>query len=223
MADVELQRKNMVECQVRPSDMTDRRIMRAMLDVPREAYVPAASASIAYGDLDIPLNTPPPGTAPRVLMAARVFAKLVQLSAIEPQDDVLIVGAGMGYSAAIIAQLAKSVTALEENEILAAHARTALAAQGVTQAEVISGPLTAGLPAKAPFEVILIEGAAAHVPQTLLDQLGPNGRLAVISVAGRAGKATLWRRHASGFDATEAFDAGAPLLPGFAKAPVFSF
>jgi protein-L-isoaspartate(D-aspartate) O-methyltransferase len=224
MADVALQRKNMVESQVRPSDITDRRIIRAMLEVPREAYVPAASASIAYGDLDIKLDAADYKSAyPRVLMTARVFAKLLQLCSIEPHDDVLIVGAGMGYSAAIVAQLAKSVTALEENATLAAHAKKILAEQGVTSAEVVVGPLKDGLPAKAPFDVIIIEGAAAEVPQALLDQLGPQGRLAVISAHGAAGKATLWRRHAGSFDSTEGFDAAAGLLPGFAKAPAFSF
>ncbi len=223
MSDMALQRKNMVESQVRPSDITDRRIIRAMLEVPREVYVPAASQAIAYGDLDIKLDPRAKSAYPRVLMMPRVFAKLVQMCAIEPHDDVLIAGAGMGYSAAIVAQLAKSVTALEENEALAAHAKKALAEQGVTSAEVVVGPLTDGLPAKAPFDVIIVEGAAAVVPQTLLDQLGPNGRLAVISAAGPAGKATLWRRHANGFDSTEAFDASSALLPGFAKAPAFSF
>ncbi len=224
MADVVLQRKNMVESQVRPSDITDRRITRAMLEVPREAYVPAVSASIAYGDLDIKLEKADTKSAlPRVLIAPRVFAKLLQLCSIEPHDDVLIIGAGMGYSSAIVAQLAKSVTALEENAALAAHAKKALAEQGVTSAEVVTGPLAVGLPAKAPFDVIIVEGAAAEVPQALLDQLGPHGRLAVITAQGAAGKATLWRRHGASFDATEGFDAAAVPLPGFAKVPVFSF
>jgi protein-L-isoaspartate(D-aspartate) O-methyltransferase len=223
MADVVLQRKNMVESQVRPSDITDRRIIRAMLEIPREAYVPAGSEAIAYGDLDIKLGAGTKSGPARVLMMPRIFAKLVQLCAIEPHDDVLIVGAGMGYSAAIVAQLAKSVTALEEDETLAAHATKTLADQGITQADVVTGPMADGLPAKAPFDVIIVEGAAAVVPQALLDQLGPNGRLAVISAAGPAGKATLWRRHTSGFDATEAFDASGIILPGFAKAPAFTF
>lgn len=222
MADVELQRKNMVESQVRPSDITDRRIIRAMSDVPRELYVPSASSAIAYGDLDIRLDAPAHGTPSRALLAPRVLAKLLQLAVIEAHDDVLIVGAGMGYSAAIVARLAKSVTALEECASLAAAARKILAEQGVSSAEVIAGPLVAGASGKAPFDVILVDGGAETVPQTLLDQLGPGGRLVVVSVQGAAGKAMIWRRHASGFDATEAFDASASVLPGFAKAPVFS-
>ena len=223
MADVELQRKNMVESQVRPSDITDRRIIRAMLEVPREAYVPAAKASVAYGDLDVRLNGTAPGHLPRVLMPARIFAKLVQLCAIEPHDDVLIIGAGLGYSSAIVARLAKSVTALEEDAALAAAAKKNLESQGVISAEVHTGPLAEGVPSKTPFDVILIEGAAAIVPQALLDQLGPDGRLVVITAEGAAGKATLWRRHSSGFDCNEMFDAAATPLPGFGKAPAFSF
>lgn len=223
MADAALQRRNMVESQVRPSDITDRRITRAMLDVPREAYVPKAQASVAYGDLDVRLCEAAPGTPQRVLMPARVFAKLLQMCSIEPHDDVLIVGAGLGYSSAIVAELAKSVTALEENEALAAAARKNLESQGVTSADVHTGALVAGVPSKTPFDVIIIEGAAAHVPKALLDQLGPDGRLAVITAEGAAGKATLWRRHAGGFTHSEAFDASAAVLPGFAKEPAFSF
>ncbi len=222
MADVALQRKNMVESQVRPSDITDQRIIRAMLDVPRDAYVPLNRAAIAYADTDINLTPTNTGKgSSRALMAPRIFAKLIQLCNIEAHDDVLIVGAGMGYSAAIVARLAKSVTALECDASLAAHAAKALA--GIPSVEVVTGPLDTGLPAKAPFDVIVIEGAVAHLPQALFDQLGPNGRLAVIAGHDRAGKAVLWRRHAGGLDATEYFDATARLLPGFAPAQVFRF
>lgn len=225
MADMVLQRKNMVESQIRPSDITDRRIIRAMLEVPREAFVPASQTTIAYGDLDVRLDGADVSKKflPRALMAPRVFAKLVQLCAIESHDDVLIIGGGTGYSAAIVARLAKTVTVLEENPALAASAKKNLAGQSVSAADIHIGPLAGGLPAKAPFDVILVEGAAAQIPQALLDQLAVNGRLAVILAAGAAGKATLWRRHAASFDATEAFDAGGFPLPGFAKAPEFSF
>ena len=222
MADVELQRKNMVESQVRPSDITDRRIIRAMSDVPRERYVPVASTAIAYGDLEIRLDAPAPGKPSRVMLAPRVLAKLLQLAAIEDHDDVLVVGAGLGYSAAIVARLAKSVTALEESESLAAGARKTLMDEGVASAEVVAGPLIAGVQGKAPFDVIVVEGGAETVPQALLDQLGLGGRLVVVSMQGVAGKAMIWRRHASGFDATDAFDASAPVLPGFAKVLAFS-
>jgi len=224
MADVVLQRKNMVESQVRPSDMTDRRIIRAMLEVPREAFVPSARRAVAYGDLEVKLDdADAKGTPPRVLMAPRIFAKLLQMCSIEPHDDVLIVGAGMGYSAAIVARLAKSVTALEENEAFATHARAALASHRDSGVDVVTGPMGLGVPGKAPFDVILVEGAAQEVPQALLEQLSQNGRLAVVSARGAAGKATLWRRHAGGFDSTEMFDAAALPLPGFEKAASFVF
>ena len=143
MADVALQRKNMVESQVRPSDVTDQRIIRAMLEIPREMFVPEASASVAYADSGVRLDAAgvSAGQQPRTLMAPRVFAKMLQLCEIEPHDDVLIIGAGAGYSAAVIARLAKSVTALESDAALIALAQKALARDGAGQVDVISGPL----------------------------------------------------------------------------------
>jgi protein-L-isoaspartate(D-aspartate) O-methyltransferase len=220
MTDVALQRNNMVESQVRPSDITDRRIIRAMLAVPREDFVPATRAAIAYGDLDVPLTSVKP---PRTLMAARVFAKLVQLAEIETTDTVLIVGAGMGYSAAVIVNFAKHVTALESDAGLATHAKAALAKHKIANVSSVDAPLVTGHAKASPYNVILVEGAMDIEPTDLLAQLAPGGRLVAISGLGPNGKATLWRRHAKGISAVQVFDATAVCLPGFERAPAFTF
>jgi protein-L-isoaspartate(D-aspartate) O-methyltransferase len=219
MTDAALQRKNMVESQVRPSDITDRRITSAMLAVARESFVPKARQAVAYADMDVPLDE----TGTRVLLAPRILAKMLQALTIEAHEDVLIIAAGTGYAAAIAGRMAKSITAIEESVALAAAATTNLAGDKDISAEVITGKLTTGAPSKAPFDAILIEGAVEYVPSELLQQLGVGGRLIAIVRKGHAAKAVLWRRHASSFDQTDMFDASAPILPGFAKAAHFTF
>lgn len=215
MTDSARQRTNMVESQIRPSDVTDRRILRAMGDVAREAFVPEGLASLAYMDEAVALSSGPGrrGGRVRTLMSPRVFAKLVQLLEIEATDTVLIVGAGRGYSAAILARIAGRVTALESDKDLAALARTALA--GLAQVAVLEGSLPEGAPAAGPFDCILVDGAIPGRPLTLLGQLRPGGRLAAVLQDGAVGQATVWRRTGDHFGETNAFEATAGPLPGF--------
>jgi protein-L-isoaspartate(D-aspartate) O-methyltransferase len=224
------QRRNMVESQVRPSDVTDRRILRAMLEVPRELFVPKPLAALAYMDGPVPVVERPRGSdagrdpAPvRSLLPPRTFAKLVQLAEIGAESVVLDVGCATGYSTAVLARLARSVVAVED-AALAAHATGLLRQLGVGNALVIGGPLPVGAPAHAPFDAILLEGAVPEVPQSLLDQLKDGGRLVGVIAAGGApfGQAQVWRRTGKGCDARPAFDAGAEPLPGFARAAEFA-
>lgn len=218
MNDFATQRTNMVDSQVRPSDVTDRRILRAMLAVPREAFVPEQVKATAYMDEHLAL-----GQDRRFMLAPRTFAKLVQELAIGEDHAVLDVACGTGYSTAVLALLARSVVGLEENATLAARAQTALAGLGRTNAVIKTGALTAGAPEEGPFDAILINGCVADVPDMLLDQLKDGGRLGAVRADGRVGQATLWRRHGTSFDARPTFDAGAPLIPGFEKRPGFVF
>jgi len=218
MTDFATQRTNMVDSQVRPSDVTDRRILRAMLALPREIFVPEQVKATAYMDEHLAL-----GHGGRYMLAPRTFAKLVQLLAIGEDDAVLDVGCATGYSTAVLATLARSVVGLEENAALAQRAQTALADLGRTNAVINTGPLTHGAPGEGPFDAILVNGCVADVPDALLDQLKDGGRLAAVRADGRVGQATVWRRHGTSFDARPAFDAGAPLLPGFEKQPGFVF
>src|SRR5262245_35434281 len=222
MIDSKQQRINMVESQVRPADVTDRRIIRAMLEVPREAFLPAGLQALAYMDGPLPLGSRADGRARRALLAPRTFAKLVQLAEIEPESVVLDVGCATGYSTAVLARLAKSVVAVEADAALAARAAETLRQLRTVNAEILRGKLEAGAAAKAPFDAILLEGAVSHVPDALLVQLKEGGRLVGVIADGTFGQAQVWRRTGSIFDARPAFDAGAESLPGFAREAQFS-
>src|SRR5262245_9466918 len=220
MIDSKQQRINMVESQVRPSDVTDRRIIRAMLEVPREAFVPSGLRALAYMDGSVPVVET--GVRPvRCLLAPRTFAKLAQLAEIGPDAVVLDVGCATGYSAAVLARLAKSVVAFEVDTALVTRASQTLRQLEVTNALVLEGALPGGAPTHAPFDAILLEGAVPNVPEALLAQLKDAGRLIAIVTDGALGRAKLWRRTGKVFDARPAFDAGAPTLPGFAHQPEF--
>ena len=221
MIDAALQRKNMVESQVRPSDMSDRRVIRAMLEVPREAFVPEALRSIAYMDSELPLAHAGAGRPPRAMMAPRTLAKLLQLAEFNETDVVLDIGAGTGYSSAVIARIVKRVVALEEDEALALEAAKTLGAVGVGSVAVVQEQLAIGAPNEGPYDVIVMEGAVADVPDRILDQLKDGGRLVAIVAASGFGQAKVWRRLGASFDSRVGFDAGGPLLPGFGKAAEF--
>jgi protein-L-isoaspartate(D-aspartate) O-methyltransferase len=214
----------MVESQVRPSDITDRRIIRAMAEIPRELFVPQALRDVAYMDADVPLSAAGAG---RALIAPRIFAKLVQLAEIEADDVVLDVGAATGYSAAILAKLARAVQALESDDRLAREARRVLADLKLDNVSVVTSDLPGGHPQDGPYDAILIEGAVAEVPRALLEQLKDGGRLVAILLStpaqGSLGKAVVWRRHDGTLGEKSAFDAAAPVLPGFEKAMEFAF
>jgi protein-L-isoaspartate(D-aspartate) O-methyltransferase len=222
MIDPVQQRINMVESQVRPSDITDQRIIRAMLEVPREAFVAPALQELAYMDEAVPVARRLDGRAVRTLLAPRIFAKLVQLAEIELDAVVLDVGCATGYSTAVLARLAKSVVALEVDEALGARAAEILRQLRVANAVVVHGPLEAGAPAQAPFDAILLEGAVPQAPQVLLDQLRDGGRLVAVIADGAFGRAEVWRRVGKAVDGRSAFDAGAEPLPGFARNAEFS-
>lgn len=222
MTDVSLQRLNMVESQVRPSDVTDRRIIRAMSEVPREAFVPAHVRSVAYMDEAVPLTVDAAGRPLRQLMPVRVFAKLVQAADLSATATVLDAGCGTGYATAILARIVRRVAAVEPDAALADMARATLAAQGVTNASIITGPIVAGHSAESPFDAIILGGAVPEIPRALLDQLKDGGRLIAIVSAKHGGKAVVCLRSGGRYDTREIFDAFALPLPGFAKAAVFA-
>ena len=219
MVDAAAQRMNMVESQVLTSDVTDRRILRAMRELPRERFVPAPMTALAYMDEAVPVT--PAGAERRWLLAPRVLAKLLQLADIGDDNHVLDVGGATGYSAAVLAGMGKSVIALECNIKLTEQARANLAALALDNASVTVGELTAGWLDKAPYDAIVLQGAAATVPEALFDQLKDGGRLVAVLIEGGLGKATIWRRLGRSVDAWGAFDAAAPVLPGFERTPVF--
>jgi protein-L-isoaspartate(D-aspartate) O-methyltransferase len=222
MTDTNMQRLNMVESQVRPSDVTDRRLIRAMGQIPRELYVPAALRPVAYMDSPVPLVTDQAGRAMRYLLAPRTFAKLAQAADIPIDGVVLDAGCGMGYSTAVLACVARRVIGLEPDATLAEQARAALQQAGIANATVVTGPIAGGNASEGPFDAIIINGAVSAVPRSLLDQLKDGGRLVAITGTSVAGKAVVWTRAGSTFDSRDVFDASAALLPGFEQAHVFA-
>ncbi|NOR60875.1 MAG: protein-L-isoaspartate O-methyltransferase [Rhodobacteraceae bacterium] len=217
MTDFAAVREAMVDGQVRPSDVTLYPVIEAMLTVPREDYVPEALREIAYIGDHLPLADR------RVVLDARVMAKMLETLAIQPNELVLDIGAGLGLSSALIAHLSEAVIALESDETLANDAEVQLAKHGVDNAIVETGTLVEGAPKHGPYDVIVIEGGVGEVPQSLIDQLKTGGRMAAIMMDGALGRCMLGRKTANGMDWRWSFDGAAPVLPGFEKQTIFAF
>lgn len=221
MMDFAAARRMMVDSQIRTSDVTDLRLIAAMLDVPRERFVPHDKAALAYLDFDLPVTPAVRDAGARHLLKPVVLAKMIQAADVEEGDNVLDVGCATGYSAATLARLAATVTALEQDATLARHARENLA--GDKNVTVVTGPLVDGWAAQGPYDAILLGGATEVEPVALFRQLKDGGRL--VTVLGRTpnGRAMLYRRDGVDISGRSIFDAAAPTLPGFAAVPSFVF
>ena len=217
MIDYAAAREAMVDRQVRPSDVTRYPIIAAMLAVPREEFLPEALRPVAYLGEHVPLA---PG---RVLLDPRVFAKLLDALDVGPKDLVLDLGCGLGYSTAVLAQMAEAVVALEADPAMAAEAEALLGAHAVDNTVVQAGPLAGGVPEHGPFDAILIEGAIEVLPEAIAEQLKLGGRIAAIFAEGAGGQARLGLRSGPGIVWRRIFDATAPVLPGFAATKAFEF
>jgi len=217
MSDFEAARRSMVDSQLKPNQVVDARVADAMAQVPRELFVPDGLADVAYVDEDLPIA---PG---RFLMEPVVFARLLQAAAIEPDDVVLDLGCGTGYSTAVLARLAATVVAMEPSAELQAQAEQTMTKIGADNAVVVEGDLTAGTPTQGPFDVIFLNGAVETIPDGLRDQLAEGGRLVAVKNSEGIGKTMVLERQGALFSARELFDAAIPLLPGFAKSPGFVF
>jgi protein-L-isoaspartate(D-aspartate) O-methyltransferase len=228
MLDFAAARRMMVDGQVRTSDVTDLRIIAAMLEIPRERFVPGTNTALAYLDLDVPAQQATGREEVRRLLKPMVLAKMVQAAAVKETDQVLDVGCATGYSSALLARLAQSVVALEEDPALAQAAGANLKSVGASNVTVVTGPLTGGWRPKAPqvsapYDVIFVNGAIEVVPHALCAQLKEGGRLLVVSGRAPNGRAMVYRSVADDASGWPIFDAAAPLLPGFAKPPAFVF
>lgn len=220
MIDFAEMRRAMVDAQVRANDVTDLRIVAAMLETPRERFVPAPLRNFAYIDDDLLVKE---GTPARYLMEPMVLAKLLQAAEIGPDALVLDVGAASGYSTAVLAKLAGQVVALEEDADLAGQGSSLLVELGLLNAAYVQGPLTVGWPSEAPYDVILLNGSVDSVPEALLAQLKPGGRLVAVVGHGRAGRASVFTNTTGGIGSRIVFDAAVPTLPGFEARPGFVF
>lgn len=221
MADFERARIKMVENQLRANKVTDARLIAAMRTLPRERFVPPARRGVAYADEDLSIG------GGRWLMEPMLFARLVQLAEVGPDDLVLDVGAGLGYGAAALARLASAVVALEEDAELAAQAAeiaAGLDGGGGDNVVVQTGPLVAGWPDQAPYDVIFMEGAVEERPDALLEQLAEGGRLVAMQAeAGGVQRGVVYLKRRGRCAKRAAFDGSTPVLPGFTRQPAFAF
>ncbi len=227
MADFEQQRLTMVESQLRPNEVTDRRILAAMGTLPRERFVPPRLSLLAYMDESVEVFPAIAGAPARFLLAPMPLARLVQLASVEPEDKVLDVGCATGYSTAVLARLARSVIGLEPEPELAEAARRALRELAIENAKIVEGALAEGSPKDGPYDVILLNGSVQEIPETLSSQLREGGRLVAILASGAdnvsPGKAYLFVKIDGEASGLPHFDAGARPLPGFSRARAFAF
>jgi protein-L-isoaspartate(D-aspartate) O-methyltransferase len=210
-------RNMMVDGQVRPNKVWDRRVLDAMRRLPRERFVPPHAIARAYADEDVPLGNG------RVLLEPMVIARLVQLAAVQPGERALVVGAGSGYGSALLAACGAQVTALEQDEALLALARQAL--DGIAGVTLVGGRLRDGYKEGAPYDLIFIEGAADEIPPTLVAQIRrPGGRLVGVMYAdGRIGRAGVGEPVGDGLSFRPEFDCATPVLPALRRQPGFVF
>jgi len=207
----------MVDTQVRPSDVTKFPIIDALLNVPREDYVPDAKRDAAYVGENIDIG------GGRILLEARTLAKMLEVADIQPSDVVLDLGCGLGYSTAVLARLADFVVAVEDDAARAEEAQQILSNHGVDNAAVFEGELAAGAAKNGPYDVIILQGAVEHIPVPLLDQIKEGGRIVAIFAEGALGVVRMGRKIDGTMNWRMAFNAGAPVLAGFSKEAEFTF
>lgn len=210
-------RKNMVDSQIRPADVTDRRLLAAFDDMPRHLFVPRSRQASAYADAEVPTGER------RKMMRPRDLAKLIHAAAVQPDELVLDIACGRGYSTSILSHLAETVVALEDDADSLSRATDLLAKVDADNAVAMEGDLKAGLPDQGPFDVIFVNGAVDAVPQAWFDQLAEGGRLAAVIRKGPVRRATIFTRSEAGIGERPVFDASTSMLAGFEAEPGFAF
>ena len=210
ISDFAAARRAMIESQLRPVGVTDAAVLEAMDSVPRELFVPEQSRPLAYADRSVALG------GGRQLPSPAVLAQLLTQMAPRPGERALVIGAGTGYSAAVLTHIGCEVVAVESAPELAARAREL----GI---RIVEGPLEAGHRAGAPYDLILIDGAVERVPDALVAQLADGGRLATGLLENGVTRLAIGRRAGEGFGMAAFADAAAAILPGFAKPRAFEF
>ena len=207
----EQMRRAMVASQLRTTAVNDPRVVAAMGEVARERFVPPSQAALAYLDTSLPIA---PG---RYLPAPMILGRLLTEARVKSSDRALVIGAGSGYAAAVLAELAGSVIALEDDAALIGDAPLP------THVGRVSGPLAAGWAEGAPYDLILFDGAVEHVPTAIVTQLADGGRIAAPIVERGITRLALGRKAGNAFGMIVFADAEAPVLPGFAVKKGFAF
>jgi protein-L-isoaspartate(D-aspartate) O-methyltransferase len=221
MSEFSTARQKMVDGQVRPSDVTDLRILDAMLAVPREDFVPASQRAMAYLDIDLDISAP--GGAKRFLIKPVVLARMLQAAEVTAADNVLVVGCATGYSAAVVAHIAGKVTATEEDPSLVGTATACLTGIGVANVVFKAAKAADGDAANGPYNVIVLVGATEIIPSSLYHQLAPGGRLVGVFAITQPQRAMIVTHSQDDYGTRALFDAAAPVLPGLERLPEFVF
>ncbi len=206
----------MVDTQVRPSDVTKFPIIDAMLSVPREAFVPSTMREAAYIGENLDIG------GGRVLLEPRTLAKMLDVLDIKPTEVILDIAPGLGYSTAVLAHMAEFVIGVEDDESRAEEAQSILSEQGIDNAAIISGALAEGAAKSGPYDVIILQGAVEVLPDSLLAQLKDGGRIVSIFAEGDLGVVRIGYKMDQRINWRMAFNAGAPVLTGFAKKAEFA-
>lgn len=218
MADYTTLRQTMVDTQLRTNKVTDADVLAAMGDVPREIFVPEDRASLAYIDEDIRIGKS------RCMVEPMILARMIQAAEVGPDDVVLDIACGAGYSSAVLGHIARAVVAVESDTDLAGAASARITKLGLDNVVVEMGPINAGWADQAPYDVIMINGACEKMSDTVLSQLAEGGRLCAV-VGGEAGtcSATLFVKSGGVVSSRELFDANVPGLPEFELEEGFTF
>jgi protein-L-isoaspartate(D-aspartate) O-methyltransferase len=211
----EAMRQAMVASQLRTNAVNDPRVVEAMARTARENFLPAEQKGLAYRDTLLPL---PGGRRHNSPLAT---GRLLTEAHVRPEDHVLLIGAAGGYAAALLAQLAGSVVALEQEEALVALARTALA--GEAKVELVQGPLEAGWAAGAPYDLLIVDGAVEQLPDALIAQVKPGGRVVTGVIDRGVTRLAAGRRTEGGFGLLDFLDVECTELPGFRRLRTFTF
>jgi protein-L-isoaspartate(D-aspartate) O-methyltransferase len=208
-------RHAMVASQLRTNAVNDVRVVEAMARVPRETYLPEAHRAVAYRDTLLPLG------GGRRQNSPLATGRLITEAQLRHTDHVLLIGAAGGYTAALLAELAGTVVALEEDEALAALARETLA--GTRNVTVVQGPLVQGWAGGAPYNVLIVDGAVEALPEALVDQILPGGRVVTGIVDRGVTRLAAGRRTEGGFGLIDFLDLECAVLPGFGRPKTFQF
>jgi protein-L-isoaspartate(D-aspartate) O-methyltransferase len=220
MTDFALARRNMIDGQLRPNRVNNAQLLAAIADLPRERFLPAGLRPVAYADDDVPLGNG------RYLVEPMVVARIIQMLQPEADDKALVVASGVGYGAAVLARLVKSVVAIEADARLAGSAEQTFRELGITNIRQVVGAMEQGHTVEAPYDLILIEGAVPQIPSAIVGQLAEGGRLGTVIAAaspGALGVAQLVVKEGGVASGRPIFDAGTPVLPGFSTPPRFTF
>lgn len=213
--DLAAMRQAMVASQLRTTAVTDPRVIAAMAEVPRERFVPAGVATLAYSDRGVPLGQ---GRSANTPLAT---GRLLNEARLRGEDRVLLIGAAGGYTAAVLARIVREVVAVEAQPALAAHARAALA--GIANVTVVEGPLEAGYAEGAPYDVIVVDGAVEQLPATLTSQVADNGRVVAGLVENGVARLATGTRAGAACALAPFADIDSARLPGFARPRSFAF